>query len=86
MLLSRRKRPMNHRWGKKWAVVLVTGLVFVVSLATVAVAEAPHALPFLRTGVGARAAGKGNAFEADDSDASAGYFKPAGLTRIESWG
>ena len=77
---------MNHRWGKQWAVVLVTGLVFVVSLATVAVAEAPHALPFLRTGVGARAAGMGNAFVAVAGDASAGFFNPAGLTRIESWG
>lgn len=77
---------MNHRWGKQWAVVLVTGLVFVVSLATVAVAEAPHALPFLRTGVGARAAGMGNAFVAVASDATAGFFNPAGLTRISSWG
>lgn len=77
---------MNHRWGKKWAVVLVTGLVFVVSLATVAVAEAPHALPFLRTGVGARAAGMGNAFVAVASDATAGFFNPAGLTRIDTWG
>lgn len=77
---------MSHRWGKKWAVVLVTGLVFVVSLATVAVAEAPHALPFLRTGVGARAAGMGNAFVAVASDATAGFFNPAGLSRIESWG
>jgi len=77
---------MNHRWGKQWAVVLVTGLVFVVSLATVAVAEAPHALPWLRTGVGARAAGMGNAFVAVAGDASAGFFNPAGLTRIESWG
>jgi hypothetical protein len=67
-------------------VVLVTGLVFVVSLATVAVAEAPHALPFLRTGVGARAAGMGNAFVAVASDATAGFFNPAGLTRISSWG
>jgi hypothetical protein len=77
---------MNHRWGNKWAVVLVTGLVFVVSLATVAVAEAPHALPWLRTGVGARAAAMGNAYVAVANDATAGFFNPAGLTRIEKWG
>lgn len=77
---------MNHRWGKRWAVVLGTALVFVVSLTTVSVAEAPHALPFLRTGVSARAAGMGNAFVAVAGDATAGFFNPAGLTRINCWG
>lgn len=77
---------MNHRWGKTWAVVLGTALVFVVSLTTVSVAETPNALPWLRTGVGARAAGMGNAFVAVAGDATAGFFNPAGLTRINCWG
>jgi hypothetical protein len=67
-------------------VVLGTALVFVVSLTTLASAQTPNATPWLRTGVGARAAGMGNAFVAIASDATAGFFNPAGLTRIPSWG
>jgi len=77
---------MNHKRGNRWAVVLGTALVLVVGLTTVATAEAPHALPFLRTGVGARAAGMGNAHVAVAGDATAGFFNPAGLTRIPTWG
>lgn len=77
---------MNHKRGNRWAVVLGTALVLVVGLTTVASAEAPHALPFLRTGVGARAAGMGNAHVAVAGDATAGFFNPAGLTRIPTWG
>ncbi len=77
---------MNQKRGNRWAVVLGTALVLVVGMTTVASAEAPHALPWLRTGVGARAAGMGNAQVAVVSDATAGFFNPAGLTRIPTWG
>ncbi|MEW5873691.1 MAG: hypothetical protein AB1752_00740 [Candidatus Zixiibacteriota bacterium] len=77
---------MNHRCCKRWAVVLGTVMVLVVSLTTVSMAETPFATPWLRTGVGARAAGMGNAFVAVAGDATAGFFNPAGLTRINCWG
>ena len=82
----KRSYLMNHKRGNRWAVVLGTALVFVVGLTTIASAEAPHALPWLRTGVGARAAGMGNAHVAVAGDATAGFFNPAGLTRIPKWG
>jgi len=78
---------MNHTWGKRWATVLGTALVFVVGLSALAGAsDDNHALPFLRTGVGARAYGLGNAYVALTGDATAGFFNPAGLTRICKWG
>jgi long-subunit fatty acid transport protein len=67
--------------------VLVTITAFVVGMAAVADAAGfNHATPFLRTGVSARAIGMGNAFVAAADDASAGFFNPAGITRIEKWG
>ncbi len=77
---------MNHTRGTRWVVVLGTALVFVVGLTTVAMAQTPNHLPFLRTGVGARAAGMGNAYVAVAGDATAGFFNPAGLTHIQKWG
>lgn len=77
---------MNHTRGIRWAVVLGTALVFVVGLTTVALAQTPNHLPWLRTGVGARAAGMGNAYVAVANDATAGFFNPAGLTHIQKWG
>jgi hypothetical protein len=66
--------------------VLVTAL-FVVGLSTNASAvDDNHALPFLRTGVGARAYGMGNAQVAIVNDATAGFFNPAGLTHLQKWG
>ena len=43
-----------------------------------------HAAPFLRMGVGARALGMGGAFTAVADDATASYWNPAGLTKIEN--
>lgn len=71
---------------KGWLAVLVTATVFVVGMPVAADAQFNHATPFLRTGVGARAYGMGNAYTALASDATAGFFNPAGLTRIEKWG
>ncbi|MCH8991428.1 MAG: hypothetical protein IIA44_06720 [Acidobacteria bacterium] len=71
---------------KGWLAVLVTATVFVVGMPVLADAQFNHALPFMRTGVGARAYGMGNAYTALAGDATAGFFNPAGLTRIEKWG
>jgi hypothetical protein len=77
---------MNHTWGKRWAAVLGAALIFVAGLSVVTQAsDDNHALPFLRTGVGARAYGLGNAYTALASDATAGFFNPAGLSRIQKW-
>lgn len=77
---------MNHTWGKRWAVILGAALISVTGLSANALAiDDNHALPFLRTGVGARAYGLGNAYTALAGDATAGYFNPAGLSRINKW-
>ena len=73
--------------GKRWAAVLVTISVFVVGMPVIASADGfNNALPFMRTGVGARAYGMGNAYVALAGDATAGFFNPAGQTRIDKWG
>ena len=77
---------MNHTWGKRWAIILGAALILVTGLTASAPAIPDnHALPFLRTGVGARAYGLGNAYTALASDATAGFFNPAGLSRINKW-
>ena len=43
-----------------------------------------HAAPYLRMGVGARALGMGGAFTAIADDATAAYWNPAGLTKVEN--
>lgn len=77
---------MNHTWGKRWAMVLGAALILVTGLSANALAfDDNHALPFLRTGVGARAYGLGNAYTALAADATAGFWNPAGLSRINKW-
>lgn len=46
-------------------------------------ADDNHMLPMLRMGVGARALGMGGAYVAEATDATAGYWNPAGLAYIE---
>ena len=46
-------------------------------------AEDNHMLPMLRMGVDARALSMGGAYVAMASDATAGYWNPAGLADIE---
>lgn len=72
-------------WGKIAVVVGVFSALMVGVTATVA-AEDNHAFPFLRTGVGARAWGMGNAYVAIAGDATSAFFNPAGLNKIEKWG
>jgi len=72
-------------WRKVAAVASVF-LALVVGMTATASAEDNHAFPFLRTGVGARAWGMGNAYVAVADDATAIFFNPAGLNQIAKWG
>jgi hypothetical protein len=76
----RRLREMPK--SKLLLVVAVT--VGMVAYGSVALAADPHAGPFLRMGVGARALAMGGAFTAVADDATAAYWNPAGLVKIEN--
>jgi len=74
---------------KPWGTIAVVVGVFsalMVGICSTAAAEDNHAFPFMRTGVGARAWGMGNAYVAVANDAYSPFFNPAGLSRLESWG
>jgi hypothetical protein len=73
------KRKMVNRTTK----FLVVFCLLSVVLSTGAWADDNHMLPMLRMGVGARALSMGSAYVAEASDASAGYWNPAGLVDIE---
>ena len=64
--------------------LVVAVAVGVVGCALPAFCAESHAGPFLRMGVGARALGMGGAFTAIADDATAAYWNPAGLTKIEN--
>jgi hypothetical protein len=72
-------------WGKI-AVVVGVFSALMVGVTTTATAEDNHAFPFLRTGVGARAWGMGNAYVAIAGDATSAFFNPAGLSKLNKWG
>jgi hypothetical protein len=73
------KRKMLNRTTK----FLVVFCLLSVVLSTGAWADDNHMLPMLRMGVGARALSMGSAYVAEASDATAGYWNPAGLVDIE---
>jgi hypothetical protein len=62
---------------------LVVFCLLSVVCSTGAWADDNHLLPMLRMGVDARALSMGGAYVAEASDASAGYWNPAGLADIE---
>jgi hypothetical protein len=64
--------------------IAVAVTVGVLSYAFVASCATPSAAPFLRMGVGARALGMGGAFTAVADDATAAYWNPSGLVKIEN--
>ncbi|MFH1311639.1 MAG: PorV/PorQ family protein [Candidatus Eisenbacteria bacterium] len=61
-------------------VAVTVGVLF----SAFAASATPHAGAFLRMGVGARALGMGGAFTAVADDATAAYWNPAGLVKIEN--
>jgi hypothetical protein len=63
--------------------VVVAVTLGILSYGCVAVCADSHAAPYLRMGVGARALGMGGAFTAIADDATAAYWNPAGLVKIE---
>ncbi len=77
---TRRLREMS----KARFLVVVAVTVGMLSYATVGFGADPHAAPFLRMGVGARALAMGGAFTAIADDATAAYWNPAGLVKIEN--
>ena len=66
----------------KFFLLVTVSLLFGI-LASSSWAGDNHAMPMLRMGVGARALGMGGAYVAEASDASAGYWNPAGLAQID---
>jgi hypothetical protein len=76
---TRRLRDMSK--SKSLVVVAVTAVVLLCT--TWAFAATPHAGAYLRMGVGARALAMGGAFTAIADDATAAYWNPAGLVKIE---
>jgi len=77
---TRRSKEMP----KSRFLLVVAVAVGVVGCALPAFCAESHAGPFLRMGVGARALGMGGAFTAIADDATAAYWNPAGLTKIEN--
>ena len=63
--------------------VVVAVALGILSYGCVALGADSHAAPYLRMGVGARALGMGGAFTAIADDATAAYWNPAGLVKIE---
>jgi len=64
--------------------LVVAVAVGVIGCAYPAFCADSHAGPYLRMGVGARALGMGGAFTAIADDATAAYWNPAGLAKIEN--
>jgi hypothetical protein len=77
---TRRLREMS----KSRFLVVVAVTIGLLSYACVGFAADPHAAPFLRMGVGARALAMGGAFTAIADDATAAYWNPSGLVKIEN--
>ena len=76
---TRRLRDMSK--SRSLVVVAVTSVVLLCTTWTFA--ATPHAGAYLRMGVGARALAMGGAFTAIADDATAAYWNPAGLVKIE---
>lgn len=62
---------------------LILGFSYILLSTVYAADEGSHAADFLSHGVGARALGMGSAFVAIADDATATYWNPAGLTKVQ---
>lgn len=86
----RSNRPSDRRpgWVLSPALLLALTLLLAPTVAPVVPAEAgtaTNAMAFLDLGAGARAAGLSGAVSAQVQDATAVYWNPAGLARIDGW-
>jgi hypothetical protein len=81
----RRQSPTRRlREMLKTRFLVVVAVTVGVLFSAVAASATPHAGAFLRMGVGARALGMGGAFTAVADDATAAYWNPSGLVKIEN--
>jgi hypothetical protein len=76
----RRLREMR----KSRFLIAVAVMLGIVSWTAAVFGADSHAAPYLRMGVGARALAMGGAFTAVSDDATAAYWNPAGLVKIEN--
>jgi hypothetical protein len=76
-------RRRSREMPKTRFLVVVAVTLGILSYGCVAFGADSHAAPYLRMGVGARALGMGGAFTAIADDATAAYWNPAGLVKIE---
>ncbi|HOX26413.1 MAG TPA: UPF0164 family protein [Candidatus Krumholzibacteria bacterium] len=74
----------ENRHGRRRRIVVVCALALVVSAAAGPASAAKFAGAFMENGGGARALGMGGAFTAVASDASAGFWNPAGLANRQT--
>ena len=64
--------------------IIIVGILLAVLFSTAYAGDNNHALPYIRMGLGAKALAMGSAFTANADNISAGYWNPAGLTKIEN--
>jgi hypothetical protein len=77
------KRRRSREMPKTRFLVVVAVTLLVLSYACAVFGSDSHAAPYLKMGVGARALAMGGAFTAIADDATAAYWNPAGLVKIE---
>ncbi len=68
---------------KKISIVILISLLSMAPVQGGGIVKAKYAGEFMATGVGARALGMGGAFTAISNEITAGYWNPAGLTRMD---
>jgi hypothetical protein len=77
------KRRRSREMPKTRFLVVVAVTLGILSYGCVVFGADSHAAPYLRMGVGARALAMGGAFTAIADDATAAYWNPAGLVKVD---
>jgi hypothetical protein len=82
MLPTNQKKKEKEMLRNKFFLLVTVSLILGLMVSS-SWADDNHAMAMLRMGVGARALAMGGAYVAEASDASAGYWNPAGLAQID---